>query len=133
MPALKWFLSIAIPGAGAYLLWRWLLVRKMAREEFPPISHPVEERRAEPDPGALATRSAGQDRIGFDLDRLRENSSDFKPLVEHLSFIQVKRGEKESLMFVRSRDLDSLAALTGMSKEAFVEEFQQMGVLVSMN
>ncbi|MGI8426238.1 MAG: hypothetical protein ACR2FO_04000 [Actinomycetota bacterium] len=129
MTALRWFAAIGAVSAGSFFLRRWLLVRQVTSEDFPPKS----ERRADPDPKALAVRTAGLDRIGFDLERLRQKSSDYKPLVEHLSFIQVKRGEQESLMFVRSRDLDSLAALTGMSKEAFVEEFQQMGVLVSMN
>ena len=155
MTALRWILAIIAAIGGGYLLKRWLLFRQISNEQFPPIAHDrpragpsvlaageassaprVEaagERRAEPDPGALAGSSGPKKRIGFDLDRLRQRSSEFQPLVEHLSFIQLKRGETESLMFVRNRDIDALAALTGMSKEAFVEEFQEMGVLVSMN
>lgn len=94
---------------------------------------PVEERRADPDTDALASATEG-DRIGVDLEKLRNiQSAAYKPLVEYLSYIQVQRGENQSLVFVRRRDLDSLAALTGGSKDEFVEEFKQLGVLLSMN
>lgn len=91
------------------------------------------ERRAEPDPEALSAGKAGPDRIGFDLEQLRSGAAAYEPLIEHLTYIQVKRGEQESLIFVRRRDLDTLAALTGMSKEDFVEQFQQLGVMISQN
>lgn len=102
--------------------------------EGKPTGKPVQERRAVPDPEALTTRPAGG-RVGLNLDRLRSmQSQEYKPLVEYLSYIQVQRGENEqSLVFVRSRDLDSLAALTGGSKDNLVEDFKQLGVLLSMN
>ena len=95
---------------------------------------PVQERRAEPDPEALAAAPSPPSPVGFDLDRLRElPSSAYKPLTEYLTYIQVKRGENQSLIFVRQRDLEALAAMTGESKENFVNEFKRLGVLLSMN
>lgn len=97
-------------------------------------SGPVAERRAEPDPEALAASTEQQGRLGLDLDRLKSmQSSTYKPLVEYLSYIQVQRGEDRSLVFVRQKDLHSLAALTGGDTDSFVEEFKQLGVLLSMN
>jgi hypothetical protein len=95
---------------------------------------PVQERRAEPDPEALAAAVRPPRPIGLDLDRLKElPSSAYKPLTEYLTYIQVKRGENQSLVFVRQRDLEALAAMTGESKENFVKEFKRLGVLLSMN
>ena len=95
----------------------------------------VHERRAEPDPIALAAAKSGQvPRPGLDLERLKAlPSASYQPLTEYLTYIQVKRGETESLVFVRASDIDALAALTGESKENFVKEFKRLGVLISMN
>jgi len=126
-------------AALAYLLRRWFVSGIGEDDVFPaPSANPApgldsEERRSEPDPEALAESVAPTDRIGFDLERLRHRYPQYEPLVEHLSYIQVKRGESETLLFVRRRDLDALAALTGLSKDSFVEEFKEMGVLLSMN
>jgi hypothetical protein len=95
----------------------------------------VRERRADPDPVALAAAKSGQvARPGLDLERLKAlPSASYQPLTEYLTYIQVKRGETESLVFVRASDIDALAALTGESKENFVKEFKRLGVLISMN
>lgn len=130
---------------GVLSLRRWLAVQGEREDEFPWPEKPgipraaddgrvaKQERRSDPDPQALAAAEAGSDRIGFDLEQLKGAAGEFEPLVEHLTYIQVKRGEQQSLIFVRKRDLDTLAALTGKSKEDFVEEFQQLGVMLSMN
>jgi hypothetical protein len=97
---------------------------------------PTRERRSEPDPEALKAAVDGDtgERVGLDLDRLKNlEQSQYKPLVEYLTYIQVQRGDAQSLVFVRQRDIDSLAELTGESKDSFVEEFKQLGVLLSMN
>lgn len=95
----------------------------------------IRERRADPDPVALAAAKSGQvARPGLDLERLKAlPSASYQPLTEYLTYIQVKRGETESLVFVRASDIDALAALTGESKENFVKEFKRLGVLISMN
>lgn len=117
--------GIAAALAGA----RSLLARRGAQ------SSTVVDRRSQPDAEALRALANGQaERIGFDLNTLREeHESTFKPIVEYLTYIQVQRGENESLVFVRHRDLDALAALAGETREGFMEEFQKMGVILSMN
>ena len=91
------------------------------------------ERRSEPDPEALG--AVAQSRIGVNLDRLKNlPSGQYRPLVEYLTYIQVQRGEnEETLVFVRQRDLDALADLAGEPRDGMVEEFKQLGVLLSMN
>lgn len=103
-----------------------------ASEEGEP---PVTERRADPDPEALAQASNPQaPRPGLDLERLKSlPSAQYQPLTEYLSYIQVKRGETESLVFVRQSDIDALADMTGESRDNFLKEFKRLGVLISMN
>ena len=106
------------------------------RQEAPTLAEaPIQERRAEPDPEALkAAAKATNHRPGLDLERLKSlPSSAYQPLTEYLSYIQVKRGETESLVFVRESDIDALAKMTGESRENFVKEFKRLGVLISMN
>lgn len=93
------------------------------------------ERRAEPDPEALEALGNGEaGRVGLDLELLkRMKEATHEPLIEYLTYIQVQRGENQSLVFVRQRDLDALATLAGESRESFVDQFQQLGVLLSMN
>lgn len=93
------------------------------------------ERRSQPDREALEALATGSgEKVGVDLERLKElESGGFEPLIEYLTYIQVKRGDQESLVFVRRRDLDAMAALASTDKEQFVEEFQKLGVLLSMN
>lgn len=100
-----------------------------------PEGAPIKERRANPDPEALAQASNPQiPRPGLDLDRLKSlPSAQYQPLTEYLSYIQVKRGETESLVFVRQSDIDALADMTGESRDNFMKEFKRLGVLISMN
>lgn len=93
------------------------------------------ERRAEPDPEALEALGNGEaGRVGLNLELLkRMKEATHEPLIEYLTYIQVQRGENQSLVFVRQRDLDALATLAGESRESFVDQFQQLGVLLSMN
>lgn len=92
------------------------------------------ERRAQPDPEALEAREKRVAGPSFDLDRLKElETVGHKPLVEYLTYIQVRRKEGDSLLFVRNRDVDVLAALAGTTRQEFVEEYQKLGVLLSLN
>ena len=73
-------------------------------------------------------------RVGLDLERLKElKSANYKPLMEYLGYIQVQRGGNETLLFVRMKDLDEMAALAGQSREEFLKQFKKLGVLLSMN
>lgn len=116
-------------------LFRLLGIDNETKKIEPPGEAVIKERRAEPDPVALAAASSGgTSRPGLDLERLKAlPSAAYHPLTEYLSYIQVKRGETESLVFVRASDIDALAALTGESKDNFVKEFKRLGVLISMN
>lgn len=126
-------LKLSVVAAAAVALRSWLKGHPQQTGSVPDLS-PVAERRADPDPEALAASTEQQGRVGLDLDRLKSmQSSTYKPLVEYLSYIQVQRGEDRSLVFVRQKDLHSLAALTGGDTDSFVEEFKQLGVLLSMN
>jgi hypothetical protein len=110
--------------------------RKPEEQEDPgeAVIAPVEERRAEPDPVALAAAPYRPRPIGLDLERLKSlPSASYKPLTEYLSYIQVKRGEAASLVFVRQSDIEALAAMTGDSKDNFLKEFKRLGVVISMN
>lgn len=91
------------------------------------------ERRALPDPEALGDAGL-EDPIGVDLEKLSaQKSASYRPLKEYLTAIRVKRGSDESLLFVRKRDVEALAALIGTSPEEFLENFRRMGVVVSLN
>lgn len=117
---------------------KWLL-RLLGLEPRKPVPSPppplITERRAEPDPEALAAATKRRNsRPGLDLEKLKSlPSGRYQPLTEYLSYIQVKRGESESLVFVRESDIDALAKMTGESRENFVKEFKRLGVLISMN
>lgn len=94
------------------------------------------ERRAEPDPEAFAAVFQGKvDRIGLNVERLKQlEEANYRPVVQYLTAIQVKRGEGgDTLLFVRQKDLDALAELAGDSKDSLVENFRQLGILMSMN
>lgn len=118
---------------------KWLLrllgIDSPQNDQAPSTEMALTERRAEPDPQALAAAAAGpKPRPGLDLERLKAlPSASYHPLTEYLTYIQVKRGETESLVFVRESDIDALAAMTGESRDNFVKEFKRLGVLISMN
>lgn len=112
-----------------------LEARAGAPNETLMVAPAIQERRAQPDPVALqAAAKPVNHRPGLDLERLKSlPSASYQPLTEYLSYIQVKRGETESLVFVRESDIDALANMTGESRENFVKEFKRLGVLISMN
>lgn len=125
----------AATGAALWVVSRVLYARRRTKTEEVP-DQPFFERRSEPDPDSLAAMTSGNfDRIGLDVGRLKElESNNYKPLVQYLTAIQVKRGEMgETLLFVRQRDLDALAELSGDSPEGFKEQFRELGILMSMN
>lgn len=72
--------------------------------------------------------------MGFDVERLQTlKEANYKPLMEYLQYIQVQRGGSDTLVFVRTRDLDQLAGLVGQSRDEFLKQFKRLGVLLSMN
>lgn len=94
---------------------------------------PAIDRRAEPDPEAFDAMASGR-RVALDVEQLkRMNPEAYEPLVEYLTYIQVQRGENQSLVFVRERDIDQLAEMANEPREKFMEKFEQLGVLLSMN
>ena len=101
----------------------------------PAAAIPDRERRAEPDPVALAAVLRGPSlRVGVDLAKLKAlQPAGYRPLVEYLEYIQVQRGGGDALLFVRGKDLDELAARAGKSRETFTREFKRLGVMLSMN
>lgn len=120
-------------AAGAWVATR---LHTRRRRQLAETELPFSERRAEPDPDSLAAAGNGRfDRIGLDVERLKDlESSSYKPMVQYLTAIQVKRGEVgETLLFVRQKDLDALAELSGDSPEGFVKQFRELGILMSMN
>lgn len=139
----RW-LKLSILAAAGYFIQRWFVPRRppkmtsgAGRGGGSPraVSEvgPGAERRSTPDPEALRSAAGGRG-IGFDVERLKSlETPTYQPVVEYLSYIQVQRGDDQSIVFVRERDVDSLAALTGGSRKKFVDEFQQLGVLLSMN
>lgn len=120
-------------GAGLWMVSRVLYARRRTQDA---PDEPFFERRSEADPDSLKAMSSGNiDRIGLNVGRLKElESNNYKPLVQYLTAIQVKRGEMgETLLFVRQRDLEALAELSGDSPEGFKEQFRELGILMSMN
>lgn len=97
-------------------------------------SEGLQERRSEPDPIALKRMTQGEAaKLGMDIEKLKEMGASFQPLIEYLTYIQVQRGDNESLVFVRGKDVDALAELVEADPGAFVEELQKLGVMLSMN
>ncbi|MGH2767465.1 MAG: hypothetical protein ACRDIF_00700 [Actinomycetota bacterium] len=122
----------ALLVAGVILLVAVVVVRRRQRRHA--SSPPRQERRAEADSSALQAGARREVRVGFDLERLGQlESATYQPVIEYLSYIQVRRGEAESLLFVRDRDLDALSSLTGLSRQEFEERFKKIGVLLSLN
>lgn len=99
------------------------------------VTHRPPDRRSDPDPKALEALSSGEvERVALNVEQLKQmNPEAYEPLVEYLTYIQIQRGENQSLVFVRQRDLDELAEMVGEPREEFVEKFEQLGVLLSMN
>ena len=133
MKRLAWLLA----GLGIVLGVAWVVRSRRATFGPPPglNGHALRERRSRSDPEALKALVDGSvSRIGLDLERLKElKSANYKPLMEYLGYIQVQRGGDETLLFVRMKDLDEMAALAGQSREEFLKQFKKLGVLLSMN
>ncbi|HEU5002085.1 MAG TPA: hypothetical protein VFW71_04825 [Actinomycetota bacterium] len=93
------------------------------------------ERRSDPDREALRGLIDGATaRVGLDLERLRKlEEANYHPLVEYLEYIQMQRGDTETLVFVRQRDVDKLAVLAGEPREDFLKRFSRLGIVLSMN
>ena len=119
--------------AGATVVW---LARNAPRTRAGTAAQdsPV-ERRADPDPDALVAASL-TDRVGVDVSRMKDLAvPQLQPLVEYLTYIQVQRGgATESLVFVRSRDMEAMAGIAGAPDgSSLMNEFQRLGVAVTMN
>jgi hypothetical protein len=149
MKRLRWLLvGAGVAGGAAVVLLR---LRRSVRQRFPSAGppsvsppsaspnglngHAPVERRSRSDPEALQALVDGSaSRVGLDLGRLKElKSVNYKPLMEYLGYIQVQRGEHETLLFVRMKDLDEMADLAGESRDELIKQFKKLGVLLSMN
>ncbi|HMC09615.1 MAG TPA: hypothetical protein VKL22_09900 [Actinomycetota bacterium] len=136
MKRLAWLLA----GLGVVVGVAWVVRSRRGVFGPPPgltglNGHALRERRSRSDPEALKALVDGSvSRVGLDLERLKElKSANYKPLMEYLGYIQVQRGGNETLLFVRMKDLDEMAALAGQSREEFLKQFKKLGVLLSMN
>jgi hypothetical protein len=148
MKRLRWLLvGAGVAGGAAVVLLRLKSVRQRFPSAGPPSAGPPSvspnglnghapvERRSRSDPEALQAMVDGSaSRVGLDLGRLKElKSVNYKPLMEYLGYIQVQRGEHETLLFVRMKDLDEMADLAGESRDELIKQFKKLGVLLSMN
>jgi hypothetical protein len=148
MKRLRWVLvGAGVAGGAAVVLLRLKSVRQRFPSAGPPSAGPPSvspnglnghapvERRSRSDPEALQAMVDGSaSRVGLDLGRLKElKSVNYKPLMEYLGYIQVQRGENETLLFVRMKDLDEMADLAGESRDELIKQFKKLGVLLSMN
>jgi hypothetical protein len=102
----------------------WVTEPAPAGPPEPPVPLP-EERH-----GSLGDRGSGQ-AVRLDLSRARSNH--LEPVVEFLTYLQEKRGDRSHLLFVRYDDLDALAAGDGITVEDFLSRLDQLGVVVSQN
>lgn len=96
--------------------------------------------RATPPPSSVRTRA---DRSGaptergrggtvrMDLDRARAHA--VEPVVEFLTYVQERRGDRGHLLFVRTDDLDAMAEASDEPIESFLSRLDQLGVVVSHN
>lgn len=70
--------------------------------------------------------------IALDLDALARTGG-HEPVVEYLTYIRTRRGQRGGLLFVRREDLDAMAALQGVDTETFLAQLDQVGVIISTN
>lgn len=78
--------------------------------------------------------NGGTRRVGLDLEQIQQLNPDaYQPLVEYLTYIQVQRGDNSTLVFVRDRDIETIAEMLNQTKEEFMERFEKLGVMLSMN
>jgi len=70
--------------------------------------------------------------VGLDMVNLRR-LGETEPIVQYLTYIQSRRGDDSSLLFIRYDDIDAMAELDGQPTETFLERLDQLGVVVSNN
>jgi hypothetical protein len=80
--------------------------------------------------GSRDDRGAGS-AIGMDLERAR--AAHVEPVVEFLTYVQRRRGDRAHLLFVRSDDLDAMAEAAEEPVDDFLSRLDQLGVVVSHN
>jgi hypothetical protein len=90
-----------------------------------PVEVPV-VRRA----GSRANRGAGGS-VRMDLEQAAAHH--LEPVVEYLTYIQNRRGDRAHLLFVRTDDLDQMAASADEPADEFLSRLDQLGVVVSHN
>lgn len=83
-----------------------------------------------PRPGTRTDRGRGGT-VRVDLDRARAHH--VEPVVEFLTYVQRRRGDTGHLLFVRTEDLDAMAAATDEPVDRFLSRLDQLGVVVSHN
>ncbi len=95
--------------------------------------------REKADAVAAARREGGEDErgrtgsVGFDLSRLGGGENSLEPVVQYLTYIQSRRGQDSSLLFIRYDDIDAMAELDGEPSEELLARLDQLGVVVSAN
>ena len=90
----------------------------------PPV--PVRTSRA----GRATERGRGGT-VTMDLERARVQH--VEPVVEFLTYVQQRRGDRSHLLFVRTDDLDAMAEASDEPLESFLSRLDQLGVVISHN
>lgn len=102
------------------------------------VEEPVSPPRAPVPPVGARTVRVGRrsDRgsggtVKMDLDRARAHQ--VEPVVEFLTYVQQRRGDRAHLLFVRTDDLDAMAEAADEPVDDFLARLDQLGVVVSHN
>ena len=69
--------------------------------------------------------------VQMDLDRAR--AQHVEPVVEFLTYVQQRRGDRSHLLFVRTDDLDAMAEASDEPVASFLSRLDQLGVVISHN
>lgn len=80
--------------------------------------------------GSMSDRGRGEP-IAIDLERARAHH--VEPVVEFLTYVQSRRGDRSHLLFVRMDDLDAMAASANEPVDDFLDRLDRLGVVVSHN
>ena len=103
------------------------------------VDQPSPPRAADPSPpvatptvraGSVVERGRGGT-VRMDIDRARAHA--VEPVVEFLTYVQQRRGDRAHLLFVRTDDLDAMAEAADEPIESFLSRLDQLGVVVSHN
>ncbi len=116
------------------------MARRLARPASGQPWHDV-VRPPDPDPvppvdvravrtGSMTDRGAAGT-VAIDLHRARAQR--VEPVVEFLTYVQARRGDRSHLMFVRRDDLDAMALAADEPLDGFLARLDQLGVVVSHN